>query len=526
MNSTYSNGAGSPSTLAKALLESEQRFRAIVETSLQGKLVHRGFRPLFANSAMAAMLGYAGPEDILADGLLLDRMDEETRADPDGAWRVLLHGGPVVRRTTWRRRDGARFRVETFSRPISWQGSAAVAVAVMDVTREETADTQRREALAQAEAASRAQQRFLRAAAHELRTPLHGAMGRLQLLMAHALAPDAFKTAAEALRGCQRLQEHIDDLIDNAALEAGMISFADEAFELAALVGSAIEGAEDSAGNADLPVQFIAPELAQARVLGDPRRVRRIVASLVEEALRRRPKKPIEVRVETERLGVSFSVRAPGGSVAAILRGDWDRPVEPLALTRNLAAAMGGIVTEHVGSSGWEGAAFLPLTLAAPAAAPKPGPQAPCDILVVEDNSGNRALIKLILETLGHRPTLAPDGASAVAAAAHQRFDMILMDLAMPDMDGFETTRAIRLLPAPYGTCPIVALTASAAPGVEADAAEAGMDAFLHKPLDIPRLMETIAMLTAPSVNAAELNEIEQQDYNDEAENDAKRGHG
>jgi CheY-like chemotaxis protein len=135
-------------------------------------------------------------------------------------------------------------------------------------------------------------------------------------------------------------------------------------------------------------------------------------------------------------------------------------------------------------------------------------------------------LLRLVLEHLGCRPHLAEGGAQGVAAAASRPFDLVLMDLSMPGMDGFEATRRIRALDVPWANLPIAALTASTAPGVQEAAAAAGMDAFLQKPVEIARLAEAIILLANRSVDRAELHGVEQEDHGDEPENETQRDQG
>jgi CheY-like chemotaxis protein len=119
----------------------------------------------------------------------------------------------------------------------------------------------------------------------------------------------------------------------------------------------------------------------------------------------------------------------------------------------------------------------------------KPAPR----VLVAEDNPASRRLVDIILTCLGYRLTLVVDGREAVLAANAQAFDLVLMDLRMPGIDGFEAARRIRRLPFGKGSAPIVAVTADVRPRVESDVLAAGMNACLFKPIDILSLTETVA---------------------------------
>jgi PAS domain S-box-containing protein len=164
------------------LRDSEQRFRAIVETSLPGKVVHRRFRPLFANPAAAGLFGFASPEALIAAGDILALLADESRQDPEAAWKALHDGQSYIGRRTLRRVAGEPFRAEVFMRCLDWDGEPAAVMAVVDVSREERTQRELRDAQILAESAARAKTRYLAGASHDMRTPLHGAMGRLQLL--------------------------------------------------------------------------------------------------------------------------------------------------------------------------------------------------------------------------------------------------------------------------------------------------------------------------------------------------------
>jgi CheY-like chemotaxis protein len=114
----------------------------------------------------------------------------------------------------------------------------------------------------------------------------------------------------------------------------------------------------------------------------------------------------------------------------------------------------------------------------------------PARVLVAEDNPANQRLVEIILTSLGYRVRIAPDGAEAVRAAETEPFDLILMDIRMPVLDGFEAARAIRRLHGPAGEAPIVAVTADMRPRIQEDAYAAGMNACIFKPIDITALTD------------------------------------
>jgi CheY-like chemotaxis protein len=204
---------------------------------------------------------------------------------------------------------------------------------------------------------------------------------------------------------------------------------------------------------------------------------------------------------------------------------DEGSPFFPLATARRLTAAHGGVLVEWAETPTlWSAPAYLPLEQL------DGGLEQPLsrrlDVLAVEDNPGARALLRVAIEALGHRPTLCASGADALEMVQQRGFDVILMDLSMPGLSGCDTARRIRALPLPWAQAPIAALTASSTPGVREEIAEAGMDAFLRKPIDIPQLAETLALLAERSVQAAEANQVQPKDEHQEAEDQQNRRGG
>ncbi len=511
------------SALAGALMNSERRFQAIAETSLQGKLVHRRFKPLYANTAFAYLCGCDRAEDILARDTVLDLMDEETRAAPDAAWVRLLHGPTFYGRRTLLRRDGSPYTGDLYARAVHWDGEPAIALAVVDVTEEERAQQALRDAQAQAEAAARAKRRFLAAASHELRTPLHGALGRLEVLCANLGDPRNEVLARDALDACRDLSRRIDDVLDAAALESSAMVFAREPFVLTQILNAALSDVRLAAEAAQIRLAepLVDPE---ARLMGDARAVRRIAATLLEAAVRRLPSRCVSLETQTDEAGLAISVRAEGVLRAPPYGDGEDMTFNPLATAKRLTQAHGGVLVEWAQTpEAWSASAYLKLErLDTPAVAT---PRAALEVLVVEDNPGARGLLKVALETLAHAPTLAADGAEALALVKARPFDVVLMDLHMPGMDGCETARAIRALKRPWARLPIAALTASSAQGVREQISEAGMDAFLRKPVDIPHLAETIALLAQRSVEAAKRDQVQRENEPDKAGDNAQSNH-
>jgi hypothetical protein len=524
---SLARGAIATATLADALQESERRLRVLMETSIQAKVVHRRFRPLFVNAAFAEMFGFRDHEDALARETIVDLLDDDVRHNPDLAWTRLLGAVVQRQRRTLHRRDGSTFRAEVLARMASWDGEESCVMAIIDVTREERASRELKDAQIVAEAAARAKTRFLSAASHELRTPLHAAMGRLQLMQNEKLSPVAAQLSDEALAGCRRLLHHIDDVLDSAALESGSLPLMRESFDLGGAIEAVVAAARAEAEEIGVCVETDVADLAGDRLVGDERRVRRIGLALVEEALRRRPHNAVRLEAQADARGLTLAVSAPGAHAQPTLCSPSENAVEGMAIARALAGAMGGMLIERTSSkAAWEASAFLPLERQAFREPETDIDAGARDILVVEDNPGNRKLIERVLAALGHNAHIVCDGMQAIAAVASRPYDLVLMDLSMPGVDGLEATRRIRALSAPWAKLPIAALTASCGPGVQEAAAEAGMDAFLQKPVEVAKLAEAILLLTASSsVRPAELDHIQHEKHQNEAGDHGESSH-
>lgn len=147
-------------------------------------------------------------------------------------------------------------------------------------------------------------------------------------------------------------------------------------------------------------------------------------------------------------------------------------------------------------------------------------------ILVADADPYGRRQARALLAALGCQARAAASGPEALAALSLTRFDLVLLDLNLPGMDGFETGRRIRLMARDWGAPPVVALTAAMTPRVRDAAAEAGIDGFLARPLALARLADRIALLTArPLIEAAEFHDVEEEDQDDKAADDRERGH-
>jgi PAS domain S-box-containing protein len=367
----------------------------------------------------------------------------------------------------------------------------------------------------QALAASEAKARFLANMSHELRTPMNGVLGVMHLLEREPLSEDGRQMLDEAL-GCGRmLTALLDDVIDFSRIEAGKLDLAAEPVDIQALVEGVarVLGPQAEGKGIELSVEG-ARELGWA--LADGVRLRQALFNLVGNAVKFTPSGGVAVRCarqnndlvfEIEDTGVGIPLEAQAGLFERFHQADASTTRQfggsglGLAITHRLAELMGGtvgFVSEPGHGSTFTLRVHAPAALApAPAAAVPDGVLAGLSVLVVEDNPTNRMIAVKLLETLGAAASTAHEGLDGVERARTGAYDLILMDIQMPGIDGVEAARRIRALGGEAGRTPIIALTANVMAHQTRAYREAGMDGVVSKPLSPAALLAEIARLSA-----------------------------
>ena len=372
----------------------------------------------------------------------------------------------------------------------------------------------------EAERASLAKTDFLAAMSHEIRTPLNAVIGFTDLLArAEKLAPDLRRHAELARSSGSALLTVVNDILDFSKVEAGAIDLERQAFAPAALADNGLSIVRGMAAAKGLAViGRIDPDLPR-RLLGDEARLRQILLNLLNNAVKftRRGSLTLAVRhAGTTPAGetIRFSVTDTGigiplakqhrlferfSQVDNSVGRDFGGTGLGLAISRRLVELMGGTI--GVASDDGEGSTFwftvtlprAPGVADAIAAQPVAAPQATGRILLVEDVEINQELARLVLEAAGHTVEVVADGAAAVMAVDDGAFDLVLMDVQMPGMDGITATKMIRRLKGPSANVPVIAMTANVLPAEVRQFREAGMDDHVGKPFDRAILYDTIA---------------------------------
>jgi signal transduction histidine kinase/CheY-like chemotaxis protein len=389
-----------------------------------------------------------------------------------------------------------------------------------------------RAALEAAEAGSRAKSRFLAVTSHEIRTPLNGVLGMAQAMENDALSPIQRDRVGVIRQSGAALLELLNDILDLSKIEAGKLELDCAPFDLEAVVRGAVDAFSASALNKGLAYTLDIDAAARGRYDGDAPRLRQVFCNLISNAVKFTEAGSVSVEVTAHDAGVRFSVTDTGPGVPP---GFADRLFESftqadssttrrhggtglgLAISRDLCRAMGGVIFVETPAEG--GSRFVvdlplarsPVEAATPEAAPAAtvpslAEAGPLRVLAAEDNAVNQLVLRTLLEQIGLEPTIVGSGTQAVEAWEAGDFDLILMDIQMPDMDGPEATRRIRAREAASGRprIPILALTADVMSHQLETYAAAGMDGFVAKPIAVSELYAAIgrAVDAGPSSKA------------------------
>jgi len=413
--------------------------------------------------------------------------------------------------------------------PESSQRFAGIIGVTRDITSRKRIVNELQAAKEQAFAANKAKSEFLANMSHEVRTPMNGVLGMLQLLQMTELDDEQHEYIDTAMESGKSLLTIINDILDYAKIEAGKLPLTPEEFQIREVVRTLINSFRTAVNPRKVKlISEVAPDVPEFLV-ADHIRIRQILYNIVGNAVKFTERGEIRISLGLadmpagNKVHLTCSIADTGIGVPDNIG---DKLFEPftqiesprqkkikgtglgLSIVRQLVMLMNGTVSLQRNSVGGTTVTFTLVvdrgsgqSVKNILTAPTPiltSPSRRLSALIVEDEQINQQILQAILVKLGHRPTVAENGYAALDLLESRHFDIVLMDVQMPELDGLETTRIIRNSHdfKDIRDIPIVALTAYAMAGDKDKCLDAGMNGYLAKPVDIKKLEKILKNLT------------------------------
>ena len=515
---------------------------SVLVTNLQAEIT-------YVNDAFLKTTGYTRDE-VLGQNPRIMKSGQTPPAVYEDLWSTLIAGQSWSGEFHNKRKDGTLFVERATIAPLrDAHGEVSNYVAIADdITDRKRLDAELdshrhhleelvdirtaelREAQQRAEAANMAKSAFLANMSHEIRTPLNAIIGLTHLLGTQLEAPEQVERTRKIDGSARHLLAIINDILDLSKVEAGKLHVESVAFSMDDVLESVRDAVQERAQRKRLMLQVVLHPDLTSQLGGDPLRLKQILLNLTTNAVKFTSAGSVTIRAfpqgeRGEMRNVRFEVADTGIGLTAEQISRIFRPFEQadvsttrkyggtglgLAICQRLVELMGGEMgvesTPDVGSTFWFTLPLrrlsmvieLPPTHAAERATPTERvskPPSAVHVLLVEDDEINQEVAIELMRSLGFHVAVAENGAVALERVATLVYDLVLMDVQMPVMDGLTATRLIRQR-ADYAQVPILAMTASVFAEDKQACLNAGMDAFVAKPIDPPKFLETVCAWT------------------------------
>lgn len=508
----------------EAIRKSEEYYRAFFEENHSIMLIIDPLsgRILEANHAAEGYYGY--PREVLLSMTVFElnvnttmRVTQFMESVTDSRLRRFIARHCLA--------NGDERDVEVFSGPVEFAGQTKLISIVHDITDRLRAENIMAKAKETAEQLNKTKDEFLANISHEVRTPLNGIMGMLRLVLGTSLDEEQAGYAKTALSSSRSLLRVLNDVLDFTKIEAGRLELCNEPFELEELVGESVELFRQQADAGGLSLTWKIHEGTGNHFIGDGGRIRQVLFNLIGNGIKFTEEGHVFIETfvlphdEDGTVRLFFSVKDSGIGIPdemvdyifesfSQVDGSLSRKHQGtglgLPIVKRLVALMNGTISVDTElDSGTEVLFHVKVkSVEAPtvkaAIASDDAEIEPRRILLAEDEAINRIMAQRLLEKMGHSVDCAENGAICLEKLRANTYDLILMDVQMPSVNGLEATRAIRNDEEfrAVRDIPIIALTAHAAKKDLETALQAGMNQYLSKPFEVEELKRAIASLT------------------------------